>query len=105
MIYLHEKTNRDVAEYETTYNSGTDQEPVVMLPNGNYTTFTLSFPGGGSGKIQVTTSPLSVVEAGNAEWFDWSLGVISQSIQDFFYNPTAIRVVRVSGNVKISLRG
>lgn len=105
IFYLHDSVGNDVGEFEATYSSGTTQDPVVMLPNSGPSTFTLSFPVAGSAKLQTTTSPKSAVEAGTAEWVDTGHGTVSDTLQDWFVNPTAIRVVRVSGTVKFSVRG
>jgi hypothetical protein len=68
-------------------------------------TVTLSFTGGGSGKVQSTTDKVDTVKTGSPVAVDWPLGEVSSSTQDFCLPVTAIRAVQINaGTLKMTAR-
>jgi hypothetical protein len=66
---------------------------------------TLSFTGGGSGKMQSTTDKLDTVKNGSPVAVDWPLGEVSSNTQDFCLPVTAIRAVQINaGTLKMTAR-
>ena len=92
-------------EYSETMTEGTASEAIAIPPLNNDQSVSVSFiSDGGEGKIQITTSPDSMVAAGTANWQDWPLGPIIVTASDSLNGPvTGIRLVRVSGTVGIEI--
>lgn len=66
---------------------------------------TLSFSGGGSGKVQTTTDVLNTVKTGSPVTVDWPAGEVSSTTQDFCVPVTAIRLVQINaGTAKMTVR-
>lgn len=54
----------------------------------------------GSGKAQITLSPIEKIKAGEANWFDWVSGDVAVSTMDVAVGPiTAVRGVNASGTI------
>jgi len=56
---------------------------------------------GGSGKIQYTHDKIETVKTGSPVAFDWDLGQQTENADDVLHNVTAIRLVNVSGTVRM----
>jgi hypothetical protein len=66
---------------------------------------TLSFAGGGTGKVQTTTDILNTVKSGSPIVVDWPAGEVGVTTQDFCVPVTAIRLVQVNaGTAKMTAR-
>lgn len=57
-------------------------------------------------KVQFTISPRARVEAGTANWHDWSHGDSNQSKTEFLVGPvTAVRCVSTGGDTEFEVLG
>lgn len=107
-------------EYEASF-SGSETGPWVPLEvvedaqfipqgsiNGKVTLImlTLTPVSAGSGYIETTTEPLSrVIDDSVQHPVPWSYGTVSAQKQSIAWSPTAFRVVCVSGDIHVSVRG
>lgn len=90
--------------YENSYATGVAQESIYM-PDFEGCSVTISFPAAGTASLEVTDSPPDIIDAGNGVWFTHaSFSAISATTSAFVKGPTAIRVSRASGTVKIGVR-
>jgi hypothetical protein len=87
--------------YEVTYTTGTTQD-WIYTPDAGKVGIVLGLVSAGTGAVEYTCSPPSVVEAGSASVI--SLAGVTATTQ---YTPeaiTAFRVNRTSGSWKVSVR-
>ena len=94
------------AEYTEAIADGENGESVyvhpVNSPTGEITCTVI--PGGNSGKIQTTTSPMAAIAAGTAIWIDWAEGDVTATTSDIISGPvTGVRGVSVSGGIAIEI--
>lgn len=88
-----------------TLSAGTNSTPVVRPKQvrkilvGVYTT-------DGQGRVETTTSSKAAIDADTAEWVEWPGGnVNTATTAELEGSYTALRLVRVSGTVKMEIRG
>ena len=79
----------------------------IFIPAGaKAVVCTMSFPGGGSGKVQTTTDPVLDVkdDVAGITAADWVDGTVMVTTSNVCAPVTAIRQVNVSGNSKLTIR-
>ena len=87
--------------FEGTVSSGNGDAVVIPFlgTEGGAVSCTL-ITSGNTGKFQATTSPLSRVTAGTANWVDWDVGDVTATTMQVLRGPaTAVRAVSVAGAV------
>lgn len=91
-------------EYEETLSSGTNGTSVIIPSGSRSVQVTVTPQPVGEGKVQATTSRVGSIQNDTAEWVDWPAGNVTAATQDVCDAPSAIRLVRSSGTVKIEMR-
>ena len=77
---------------------------IPSLDAGQTISVSLVITATGSGKVEFTTSPDSLVISDTCYWQDWPAGVVSATFSDAVGSPvTGLRLVRVSGTVAIEV--
>lgn len=94
----------NIHEYEETLESPGNGEWILVPAGITSINCTLYFSGGGSGKIQTTSSSIEKVNANNAVAVDWPHGEVSDTTQDTTSPVTAIRQVCVGATSILALR-
>ena len=92
--------NGHVASQAIVYDSGATQDP-ILLPIRSNVGVQVSFDVAGSASIEGTLSPHDAVRADAATWAAWPEGEVSATNQQVCHGLTAIRVLRVSGTVRV----
>lgn len=92
--------------HEETIPAGEEGEAVVVKPiaNASGNVGVMMVPGSNTGKVQYTFSSMEKIEAGTANWVDWSDGEVTANAGTAFVAPvTAVRGVSVSGEVALEV--
>jgi len=93
--------------YEHELNNSSPGNSIwVLIPDKiNIISVTLSFTGGGSGKMQTSTDKVDTVKNGSPEYKNWPFGEVSASRQERCDPCTAIRLEQINaGTMKVSVR-
>ena len=93
-----------VYEFAATYADAGTKEEIMVPPAVDKVMLTLLPEGGGTSKVQTTTSPEAHVRAGTAIWVDHPDGAVGTVLQDTLDPVTAFRVVVVGGTAKIAVK-
>lgn len=91
--------------FNASYASGTNQDAVIIgaLNPGRSCGVQLNITSG-NGKVQTTLDPATKVLDGTATWKDWAAGSVTATTQEaFVIVPVAVRCVRASGTVAMSV--
>lgn len=100
--------NVNAYEEELNLSSESNSHWVMVPEDVSSISVTISFTGGGRGKVQTSTDLFRKVQSGSLEIVpvDWSLGVVEDTIQDQVVPVTALRLVQTSsgGACKLSIR-
>jgi hypothetical protein len=92
-------------EKEVDLAAGGNSDSILIPDDVKSFSVTVSFAGGGTGKVQTTTDKVATVKAGTATWVDWDLGVVAATTQDNAQPVTAVRAVQVNpGTMKLTAR-
>ncbi len=92
--------NGHVASHVVIYGSGATQDP-ILLPIRANVGVQVSFDVAGSATVEGTLSPHEQVRADTAIWASWPEGEVSATNQQVCHGLTAIRILRVSGTVRV----
>ena len=93
-------------EYEDNLAAPGNGYSIIIPDEVQHLSLTASFSGGGTGKVQTTTSTLEVVKTGtNIVWVDWDNGTVAITTQNACYPVTAVRMVQIhAGTMKLEVR-
>ena len=78
----------------------------VIIPQGvRQVAVQVDFATSGTGKVQASIDPVSVIKTGTPTWVDWDAGTVAVATQSSCVPVTAIRAVQVhSGTMKMTIR-
>jgi hypothetical protein len=97
-----DRINNEVFYYYDDVDSGI-YSGIIMIPNNVEYVLARLIISSGSAKIQTSTTPKEIIEAGFANWKDWDKGLISETDDMVCRRVNAIRWARNSGSFKIEL--